>query len=293
MGSRRICLATTGRRALTPTPTWFVMRSGCNDDVVLVGHSRAGMTIPLVAARRPVRQLVYLCGVIPDIGRSMFDQLRDEPMLNPAYVKGLTEPDMQTRTTWVDLKLARQLLFADCDESTSEAAVNRLGPQARYPYSAPFSLAEFPPVCCTYVVCSDDQFVNPEWSRRIARDRLGADPMSFPGVIHRCFHDRQRWLTCCSTWPRRSAEPVRRPKGNGGSKVYAALWVRRRGSVGPDTGGRLSRNTGHGHDGPGHQVRIVDHRNVSDAGQEHPRSAGQGFACSLAVRRGRNESVAS
>src|SRR6476660_8962414 len=26
-------------------------------------------------------------------------------------------------------------------------------------------------------------------------------------------------------------------------------------------------------------------------GQEHPRSAGQSFACSLAVRRGRNESV--
>ena len=154
---------------------------GCNDDVVLVGHSLAGMTIPLVAARRPVRQLVYLCGVIPDIGRSMFDQLRDEPMLNPAYVKGLSESDMQTRTTWVDLKLARQLLFADCDESTSEAAVNRLGPQARYPYSAPFSLAEFPPVCCTYVVCSDDQFVNPEWSRRIARDRLGADLIELPG----------------------------------------------------------------------------------------------------------------
>src|SRR5262249_25275907 len=40
---------------------------GCNGDVVLVGHSLAGNTIPLVAARRPVRHLVYLCALIPDI----------------------------------------------------------------------------------------------------------------------------------------------------------------------------------------------------------------------------------
>ena len=124
---------------------------------------------------------MYLCALIPDIGRSVFDQLRDEPVLNPAYVKGLSEPDTQNRTTWVDLKLARELLFADCDEPTAEAAVNRLGPQARYPYSAPFSLAEFPTVACTSVICSEDQIVRPEWSRRIARDRLGADIKELPG----------------------------------------------------------------------------------------------------------------
>ena len=39
------------------------------DDVVLVGHSYAGNTIPLVAARRPLRHLVYLCAMIPDIGQ--------------------------------------------------------------------------------------------------------------------------------------------------------------------------------------------------------------------------------
>jgi pimeloyl-ACP methyl ester carboxylesterase len=58
---------------------------GCNDDIVLVGHSYGGHTIPLVAARRPVRHLVYLCAYIPDIGRSFNDQLVDKPaMLLPA-----------------------------------------------------------------------------------------------------------------------------------------------------------------------------------------------------------------
>src|SRR3954454_25062964 len=38
------------------------------DDVVLVGHSLGGLTIPLVAARRPVRRLVYLCAFVPTPG---------------------------------------------------------------------------------------------------------------------------------------------------------------------------------------------------------------------------------
>ena len=56
------------------------------DDVVLVGHSMAGHTIPLVAARRPVRRLVYSCAVVPEVGCSLADQMRDDVhMLNPMY----------------------------------------------------------------------------------------------------------------------------------------------------------------------------------------------------------------
>ena len=155
---------------------------GCDDNVVLVGHSCAGPTVALVAARRPVRQLVYLCAIVPDVGRSVFDQWRDDPdMLNPVYVKGLSEPDAETRTTWVDLQLARAIFCADCDEPTAKAALNRLRPQARYPYTVPFPLAELPSVRCTSVVCSDDQMVGPDWSRRVARDRLGAELIELPG----------------------------------------------------------------------------------------------------------------
>src|SRR5262245_11984847 len=76
----------------------------CGDDVVLVGHSYAGNTIPLVAARRPLRHLVYLCAMIPDIGRSLADQLIDDPdMLNPVFEHGLTMPDEQLCQRWTDL----------------------------------------------------------------------------------------------------------------------------------------------------------------------------------------------
>ena len=39
-----------------------------HEDVIAVGHSLGANTIPLVAARRPIRHLVYVCGVIPGVG---------------------------------------------------------------------------------------------------------------------------------------------------------------------------------------------------------------------------------
>lgn len=102
-------------------------------------------------------------------------------MLNPTYVQGLSEPDEQRRRKWVDNELARAVLFGDCEEATARAAIEHLRPQALYPYSQPFTLKVFPPVPSTYVVCAQDQLVNPEWSRRTARDRLDADIIELPG----------------------------------------------------------------------------------------------------------------
>jgi pimeloyl-ACP methyl ester carboxylesterase len=162
-----------------------------HDDVVLVGHSYNGNTIPLVAARRPVQHLVYLCAMVPDIGRSVFDQMSDElEMLNPvAYEQGLSVPDEQLRQVWTDLDLACAMFYGDCDEQTTKAAIDRLQPQSAYPAILPSSLTEFPAVPTTYVVCSDDQILRPAWSRHTARQRLDADLIELPGD-HSPFYSR-------------------------------------------------------------------------------------------------------
>jgi len=158
---------------------------GRADDVVVVAHSLAGSTGALVADRRPVRHLVYLCAAVPEGGLSLVDQWQAEPdMVSPEFgngwLQGLTDPDDQMRTAWVDLDFVREVFYADCDSATTEAALSHLRPQSGYPWALPSSLTEHPSVRCTSVVCDEDLVVNPAWSRRIAH-RIGADVVELPG----------------------------------------------------------------------------------------------------------------
>jgi len=158
---------------------------GCDDDVVVVAHSLAGTTGALVAARRPVRHLVYLCAAVPECGKSLVDQWQSEPdMVNPEFgdgwLQGLTDPDNQMRTAWADLAFAGRVFYADCDEATVAEAVSHLRLQSGYPWTRPCSLTEHPAIRCTSVVCTEDLVVNPGWSSRTA-DRIGAEVVELPG----------------------------------------------------------------------------------------------------------------
>ena len=53
---------------------------GPDTEPTLVGHSMAGLIIPLVAARRPVRRLVFLAAFLPSPGRSANEQRKAEPI---------------------------------------------------------------------------------------------------------------------------------------------------------------------------------------------------------------------
>ena len=89
-------------------------------------------------------------------------------MITPEYMSGwveaMSEPDEQGRTVWVDFDFVRRIFYADCDEPTTAAAIDHLRPQAACPFTVPFSSTELPCVPCTYVVCTEDQVITPEWS---------------------------------------------------------------------------------------------------------------------------------
>ena len=160
-----------------------VVRSleGVTDDVVLVGHSLAGHTIPLVAARRPVRRLVYLCALVAVPGRGFAEQLQEEPqMLVPGYERGLRVQADGCRV-WADDALAVQTFYDDCPADLAAAAVARLRPQSPAPYLVPCPLEVLPSAPATYVVCTEDRLVDPAWSRRVARDHLHAELVELPG----------------------------------------------------------------------------------------------------------------
>ena len=152
-------------------------------DLVLVGHSLAGLTVPLVAARRPVARLVFLCAHVPEFGRSLAEQVAAEPELNHPVFRShpgrVTDPD--GTVTIRDETAARDIFFHDCTPDDVRWAFARLRPQAAAPRREPCPLAEWPPGKRAYILCRQDQAIAPAWSRRVARERLGVEPIELDG----------------------------------------------------------------------------------------------------------------
>jgi pimeloyl-ACP methyl ester carboxylesterase len=155
---------------------------GTGGDVVLVGHSLGGMTIPLVAARRAVRALVYLCALVPIPGVSMAEQVRAEPdTFVPGYEAGLAPADDSRTRRWADFAVARETMYGDCTEADARWAFERLRPQESGSYRIPCPLDALPSVPSRYVLCAEDRIVDPGRSRRAAAERLGVEPVELPG----------------------------------------------------------------------------------------------------------------
>jgi pimeloyl-ACP methyl ester carboxylesterase len=151
------------------------------DDVVLAGHSLGGLTIPVVAALRPVRRLVFVCGLLPYPGRSFADRPESDPeVFVPGCAEGIARDELG-RSYWADPDEAVRVLYGDCSREDALAAVEHLRPQAQAPSTEPCPLERWPEVESAYVLCTEDRIVSPAWSRWAARDRLGVEPIELPG----------------------------------------------------------------------------------------------------------------
>lgn len=144
-----------------------------DDDLVLVGHSLGGLTIPLVAGRRPVRRMVFLGAMVPRPGRRHDDVLDDEPdMVLPGPEGGAYRgPDGLTR--WHPRAAARWF-FADCTPETAAWAASLLRGQS-WTITREVGLEAWPDVPSAYILGVRDPVINPAWSRRVARDVLHTD----------------------------------------------------------------------------------------------------------------------
>ncbi len=158
------------------------------DDLVLVGHSVAGLIIPLVAAERPVQRLVFLHALLPRHGESVIDQFRAEPDM-------FNRPDMFAvqRPFWEDEAVANRFLLHDCAPEVAREAFRRLRPETGVLAREVTPLQSWPEVPCAYIVCTDDRTATPDWARRAARERLGVEPVEIPGG-HCPFLSRPREL---------------------------------------------------------------------------------------------------
>ena len=149
------------------------------DDVVLVGHSLAGLTIPYVAAIQSVRELVFLCALIPVPGKSSGQLVREEGVVFPNFgAKQIAQEDGSS--SWPD-ETAIDAFFHDCPPPMARAAAERLRAQAWRVSDEITPLREWPDVPCRYILATGDRCIRPEWSRAAARRLLGVDAIEIPG----------------------------------------------------------------------------------------------------------------
>jgi pimeloyl-ACP methyl ester carboxylesterase len=150
------------------------------DDLVVVGHSLGGLTIPLVATARPIRRLVFLAAFIPQPGRAFTDQFNDEGMFPPSEESSWPLSDEGGLMRWPP----ERMIPALCPDAPPEVAAwagAHSRRQSRAPHQEVCPMTAWPQVPSSYILCLNDSQVGVEWARRAAQERLGTTAVELPG----------------------------------------------------------------------------------------------------------------
>ena len=135
--------------------------------VLLCGHSYGGMVISQASYREPrVSKLVYLCAFVPESEESLtaIGGGRLAPWIQ-LLDGGLTRPDPEQ---------AAGLFYGDCNATTQKWAIGKIRPQCGASFSDPVSHPGWKGIRSTYVVCSADRAMPPDWQRNLFAPRLNS-----------------------------------------------------------------------------------------------------------------------
>jgi pimeloyl-ACP methyl ester carboxylesterase len=147
--------------------------TAAHERLVLVGTSCSGIITPVAATLRRVEHLVFICAGLPDIGRSVTDQIDRDGVLHEEWRDwsgAFDSPEAATR-----------FMFNDCDAETLEWAlstVRLLIPLKVYDEVTP--LKAWPSVPMSYVLGTEDRIIGQAWARRAVPERLGVSPIELP-----------------------------------------------------------------------------------------------------------------
>jgi len=153
---------------------------GADGDVVLVGHSLAGMAIPVAAAMRPVRRLVFLNALIPPGSPETPPPDDVEPETHPpGAFDALVRHDGWHE--WPSAEAATATMYQDCSPEDVARIFPRLRGHSYTMWGRDYPLGRWPDTEIVSILCTDDRAIRPEWARWAARNRLGVEPIELPG----------------------------------------------------------------------------------------------------------------
>jgi len=160
------------------------------DALVMVGHSLAGLTIPIAASRVRTAMTIYLCAILPVPGLSFDAQHAESGTDFKPSEPAIGHDDGSA--SWPE-RGAIEIFFHDCVPEVAQAAARKLRPQYWKVTQEVTPLRQWPPVPAAYILCTDDRMVSPAYGRLAARRQLGIDPIELPGG-HSPFLSRPRVL---------------------------------------------------------------------------------------------------
>jgi hypothetical protein len=147
---------------------------GGRDDLVLVAQSLGAFTAPLVAAKVPVRSLVFVNAMIPAPGETpgaWWD--------NTGWLEARTAA-AERGGYGTDFDLAVYFLH-DVPPEVAEAGAAYQRPEADAVFESVCDFASWPPVPIRAVAGADDRFFPAGFQRGLAASRLGIEADVLPG----------------------------------------------------------------------------------------------------------------
>ena len=151
--------------------------AGADEDVVVVGHSMAGLCLPVIASMCAVRRMVFLAAQVPVPGRVYLEHLAE----NADAVTFDFDAGGTPGPAGMSWEAARQNFYQDLDDTTARRAFERLRPTPLIPFTETCPIDRWPDVPSTFIVMTDDRSVGRDWARRTAQERIHADLIELPG----------------------------------------------------------------------------------------------------------------
>ena len=132
------------------------------DNVIVVGHSLAGLCVPVVATHHPVHRMVFVGGLLPVPGRRFVDRLAGYPDAI-SFPAGEDSGSGPFGLTWESV---RDGFYHDCPEFLARQAFDELRGQSFTVFTERCPIECWPNVPSTYVLMRDDRAVGQSWARR-------------------------------------------------------------------------------------------------------------------------------
>ena len=154
------------------------------DPVVILGISNQGGFLPLVAAARPVRRLVYINATIPQPGKAFIEICNSEPVAVPgSFLDKLIKGAQPVTDEFLKLRADPGATPAQWQTLRDHIQASQY---ARYMpnFYELCPLKKMPAVENMDISSDADDQIRPEWEQSAARRVLGVEPIVISGAGH-------------------------------------------------------------------------------------------------------------